>query len=148
MVEDIVIYRQELTVRLVAKVLQIIALIFIVFLMMINTYSVYAPGYPPPIPPKKPFSGPSKLETDNSTQALPRPSPPSYGLSQLENKTLTNSTNNTNVTVPSSGIHQLIRCVQGNSSYAMFKSCLASLSTNNQTDIGHLTNLTNKSAPH
>jgi hypothetical protein len=116
--------------------------------MVINTYSVYAPGYPPHIPPKiyqKPSSGLSKLETDNSTQALPRPSPPSSGLSQLENKTLTNSTNNTNVTVPSSGIYQLERCVQSNSSYAMFKSCLASLSTNNQTDIGHSTN---QSAPH
>jgi hypothetical protein len=53
--------------------------------------------------------------------------PPSSGASQLENKTLTNSTNNTNITVPSSGIYQLIKCVQGNSSYAMFKSCLASL---------------------
>jgi hypothetical protein len=107
-------------------VLQIIALIFIVFFMVINTYSVYAPGYPPPIPPKIYQK-------------------PSSGLSQLENKTLTNSTNNTNVTVPSSGIYQLERCVQGNSSYAMFKSCLASLSTNNRTDIGHLTN---QSASH
>jgi hypothetical protein len=78
--------------------LHVIALIIIVVMMAaVNYYNVYAQA------------------------------PPSSGLFQLENKTVTNSTNNTNVTVPSSGIYQLIKCVQGNSSYAMFKSCLTSL---------------------
>jgi hypothetical protein len=78
--------------------LHVIALIIIVVMMAaVNSYNVYALA------------------------------PPSSGPFQLENKTVTNSTNNTNVTVPSSGIYQLIKCVQGNSSYAMFKSCLTSL---------------------
>jgi hypothetical protein len=78
--------------------LHVIALIIIVVMMAaVNSYNVYAQA------------------------------PPSSGLFQLENKTVTNSTNNTNVTVPSSGIYQLIKCVQGNSSYAIFKSCLSSL---------------------
>jgi hypothetical protein len=78
--------------------LHVIALIIIVVMMAAgNSYNVYAQA------------------------------PPSSGLFQLENKTVTNSTNNTNVTVPSSGIYQLIKCVQGNSSYAIFKSCLTSL---------------------
>jgi hypothetical protein len=74
----------------------------------------------------------------------------------MENKTLTNSMNNTNVTVPSSGIYQLIKCVQGNSSYAMFKSCLASLNKSAQSlptlpssGLSRLEgNLTNQTAPH
>ena len=85
--------------------LHVIALIIIVVMMAaLNSYNVYAQA-----------------------------PPPSSGLSQLENKTLTNSTNNTNVTVPSSGIYQLIKCVQGNSSYALFKSCLASLNNSSRS---------------